>query len=379
MTKIQGSHASSLGLRSIAVASVLCCAGLAQAQSTVTLYGIVDAAFVSTTNQVGGTKSAIDAGQLATSRWGFKGSEDLGGGLKANFALESTLANDTGAGGSSFGTPATANLFDRISTVGLSGGFGAVNLGRQNMLGVESIGLADPTGLAHAGTNPNVYYSALNAGAAGFGNYGTNGGGTALRQNNAIKYLTPMVSGFGGAAMIGLGENATATTSASNYSGVSGYFTDGKSGVALAYAKLTQGADGSALTLVGGGAKYVTGAITFKGTFAESKTDTNTVAPQFSNRKITVTGLGIDYALSAATTLTFAYYQTKQTSVALGDGKASQFLVIGKYALSKRTVTYASITSAKATTAADRMMSSGMVIAGQTSATRVALGVMHSF
>ncbi len=160
----------------------------AMGQSSVTLYGIVDAAVVHTTNQLGGSRSSIDAGQLATSRWGMRGSEDLGGGLKANFGLESTLVNDTGAAG---------NLFDRQATVGLSGGFGSVNLGRQNILGVDSIGLADPLGLAHPGTNPNVAFSALNAGRL-YGEYGTNGGvnQAQLRQNNSIKYLTPVFSGL---------------------------------------------------------------------------------------------------------------------------------------------------------------------------------------
>ena len=204
--------------RSVAVAAALCCAGIASAQSSVTVYGIVDAAVTVINNQAGGTKTQLEAGQLATSRWGFKGTEDLGGGLKANFMLESTLANDTGAGGSSFGPNATTNspftqsggtasFFDREATVGLSGGFGSVNAGRQNMLGVNSIGLADPMGLAHAGTNPNVVYSALNSGAL-FGGYGTNGGGTELRQNNSIKYVTPIMSGFIGAAMYGFGEKA---------------------------------------------------------------------------------------------------------------------------------------------------------------------------
>ena len=54
----------------------------AMAQSSVTLYGIVDAAVVHTTNQTGGSKIAVDAGQLATSRWGMKGSEDLFGASK---------------------------------------------------------------------------------------------------------------------------------------------------------------------------------------------------------------------------------------------------------------------------------------------------------
>ncbi len=384
MKRIQMTNIATVSVRAVVIASALCCASLAQAQSTVTVYGIVDAAVMSTTNQAGGTKNEVAAGALSTSRWGFKGSEDLGGGLKANFNLESTLANDTGAGGSSFGQAPTATFFDRISTVGLSGGFGTVNLGRQNMLGVDSIGLADPTGLAHAGTNPNVYYSAMNAGAAFFGRYGTNDGGTALRQNNSIKYLTPMVSGFGGALMYGLGENS-ANSSASNYSGLSGYFTDGKSGVALAHAKLNNSQDGSALTLTGGGGKYVMGAIALKGTYVESKTDTSTFAPAFSNRKIAVTGLGVDYSINEATVVTGAYYQTKQTSAALGDGKATQLIAMVTHAMSKRTTTYATYTIANADNntadggAANRMMSSGMVIAGQSSANRLAVGIRHSF
>lgn len=372
MNKQHSSNAVALTLRHVAVAGALCCASLAQAQSSVTLYGIVDIALVSITNQTGGsTVTRLDAGQLATSRWGFKGTEDLGGGLKANFALESTLANDTGATGSAFGTPLAANLFDRISTVGLSGGFGSVNLGRQNMLGVDSIGLADPIGLAHAGTNPNVVYSALNS-AAIAGTYGANNGGTALRQNNSIKYLTPNFSGFGGAAMIGFGENA-ANSSANSYTGLSGYFTDGKSGVALAYAKLTDATDASTLTLVGGGAKYVMGAVTLKGTYAESEVDT-------TKRKIAVTGLGLDYALTAATTLTGAYYNSKLSGPT--SGSADQYLVIAKHALSKRTSLYGSLTLVKADSAgaADISMASGMITgAGESDATRVAFGVMHSF
>jgi len=379
-----------IAARSIVAAAALCCAGIASAQSSVTVYGIVDAAVMYTTNQqtaagkpATGSKTVIDAGQLATSRWGFKGTEDLGGGLKANFALESTLFNDTGAGGSTFGGGAT--FFDRISTVGFSGGFGSVNLGRQNMLGVDSVGLADPIGLADAPNNPNVYYSALNSGAAFFGNVGTNGGGTALRQNNSIKYVSPITSGFIGAAMYGFGEKA-GDTSASSYAGLSGTFTDGTSGVAFAYAKLKNAADGSALTLMGGGAKYVMSPVTFKLTYVRSETNTAAPIPVFgdiSNRKIGVLGLGVDYALSAATTLTGAYYNTKQSGSVMGDGKADQYIVMGKYALSKRTITYASLTYVKAgsATVADQMMSAGFIGMGSDSstATRAAVGVMHSF
>ncbi|OYY99407.1 MAG: hypothetical protein B7Y42_06000, partial [Polaromonas sp. 28-63-22] len=242
----------------------------AMAQSSVTLYGIVDAAVTYTTKQnaAGDSRTGIDPGQLATSRWGMRGTEDLGGGLKANFNLEGTLVNDTGAAGGAFGsaTPApgaafvasptgvSPSLFDRQATVGLSGGFGSINLGRQNILGVDSIGLADPISLAQPAINPNVAFSALNAGAL-YGGYGTNGGGAALRQNNSIRYVTPIMSGFGGALMHGFGEQP-GNSSASTYNGISGFFSDGKSGVALAYAQLKDNTNSSKLTLWGGGAKY---------------------------------------------------------------------------------------------------------------------------
>lgn len=343
----------------------------ASAQSSITIYGIVDAATVYTTNATaaGGNRLAMDAGQMATSRWGFKGSEDLGGGLKANFNLEGTLANDTGAAGAAFGAGSTS-LFDRLSWVGLSGGFGTVTLGRNNILGVDSIGQADPLSLAHAGSNPNVAISAHNA-AAFFGGFGTNGGGSALRQNNSIKYLTPMVSGFGGAVMYGLGEKA-GDTSANTYAGLSGYFTDGKSGFAMAYSQEKDAAGTSTQSSWAGGGKLKLDMFTLKLTYAQNEVDT-------TNRKFAVLGAGVDCALSPVITLTGAYYNTKRS----GDlaAKADQYVGMAKYAFSKRTTAYASLTYAKAgsTKAQDVQLALGIVGAGQDNATRTAVGVMHAF
>jgi len=98
----------------------------AHAQSSVTVYGIIDTG-LTYTSKVGATNSSrfsLDSGDMATSRIGFKGVEDLGGGLSAIFNLENGFNNDTGGLG-------TANtLFDRKSVVGLSGAFGTVTLGR---------------------------------------------------------------------------------------------------------------------------------------------------------------------------------------------------------------------------------------------------------
>ena len=359
----------------------------AMAQSSVTLYGIVDAAVTYTTKQnaAGDSRTGIDAGQLATSRWGMRGTEDLGGGLKANFNLEGTLINDTGAAGLGFGgntTPpgggpvvvsaagSTNSLFDRQATVGLSGGFGSINLGRQNILGVDSIGLADPISLAQPSINPNVAFSALNAGAL-YGGYGTNGGGAALRQNNSIRYVTPIMSGFGGALMHGFGEQP-GNSSASTYNGISGFFSDGKSGVALAYAQLKDNTNSSKLTLWGGGAKYaVNTALTLRATYAQNKVDT-------TNRKIAVIGLGVDYLIAPALTLTGAFYNTKRSGDV--DGKANQYVGLAKYALSKRTNLYTIFTPAKAGSSAAQDTSLGLITTpGNSSANRLAVGVLHAF
>jgi predicted porin len=98
------------------------------AQTNVTVSGLVDnyAGSVRMSGDTGKT-SAVNSGGLTTSWIGFKGTEDLGGGLKANFALTSFLRTDTGE----FGRfPGNETLFSRDAHVGLSGGFGAVSLGR---------------------------------------------------------------------------------------------------------------------------------------------------------------------------------------------------------------------------------------------------------
>lgn len=367
----------------------------ALAQSSVTLYGIVDAAVTYTTKQTatGGARTGIDAGQLATSRWGMRGTEDLGGGLKANFTLEGTLINDTGATGLGFGGNTTVagaavgnpggstnSLFDRAATVGLSGGFGAITLGRQNILGVDSIGMADPIGLSQPAINPNVAFSALNAGAL-YSTFGTNDGGAALRQNNSIRYVTPVMSGFGAALMHGFGErpgaatNPNVSSSANSYSGISGFFTDGKSGVALAYGKFNNRTDNSKLTLWGGGAKYaVTSGLTLKVTYAQNEVDT-------TNQKIAVIGAGVDFMVMPALTLTAAVYNSKLTGLPTPDGKANQYIGLAKYALSKRTNLYTIFTHAKAGSTAlpDRTMSAGLITAGNDTANRFTVGVFHAF
>lgn len=169
--------------------------GAVYAQSSVTIYGLIDAAVVVERNGVfnnGKTTTKLDGGVNGGSRIGFKGVEDLGGGLSAIFTIESGFTADTGAAGQG------GLLFGRQSFVGLTGGFGTVKLGRQYTVFDNTLGAIDPFGNATAGRAPNLVGAAGNA----------NGGDYAPRFDNAVQYSTANFSGFSADAQYGFGEQA---------------------------------------------------------------------------------------------------------------------------------------------------------------------------
>ena len=116
----------------IALAALATVATAAQAQSNVTIYGVMDMG-ITTIDKVGDTAkraTGLTSGGLSTPRFGFRGAEDLGGGLKATFGLESEIIADTGT--SAIGSD-SGYFFNRESTVGLTqAGVGTVKLGRMN-------------------------------------------------------------------------------------------------------------------------------------------------------------------------------------------------------------------------------------------------------
>ena len=111
----------------IALGAAMLCGASAHAQSSVTLTGLTDA-FVGSMKMAGDAnrRSVVDSGGMTTSWFGFKGTEDLGGGLKANFQLTSFIKVDTGTQGRF----ANDSFFSRDANVSLSGDFGSVLLGR---------------------------------------------------------------------------------------------------------------------------------------------------------------------------------------------------------------------------------------------------------
>lgn len=220
--------------KSLIALAVVAVSGAATAQSSVTLYGTADVS-IGRVNNGTVTQAKIDSGTLNTSRFGFKGTEDLGGGLKANFLLEQGFNVDNGAslGDSQDGQAKLTQMFSRNAYVGLSGGFGEMKLGKVWSAFDEMNGSANAAWDSALSPNSGVFYG------------GAIGGYTYNPRNSAI-YYTPDVSGFKGAASYSLGENKTATVNAGRVAALNVKYTGGPLFVALGHQ--TERVDGSVAT-----------------------------------------------------------------------------------------------------------------------------------
>ena len=221
--------------KSLTALAALTVTGLACAQSSVTLFGVIDAgvSYQSATsrNAITGITSKQSQWSLAnsgynSSRIGFRGTEDLGGGLAASFWLEAPITNDDGATG-------IAN-FNRRSTVSLSGGFGEVRLGRDYTPTFWNDTVFDPFGTNGSGTN----VISTVGGSTGIGN------SNYARASNMVAYfLPPNLGGFYGQVQYSLNENvrtsatdltAATSSSAGRYIGGRFGYANGPLDVALA-------------------------------------------------------------------------------------------------------------------------------------------------
>ena len=363
----------------IALAALGAMAGVAHAQSTVTLYGLLDANIgsfktnVAVTDANGNTtiqnvrRSKIESGGLNGSRWGMRINEDLGGGLAAVANLESGIKLDTGV------SDQGGVLFGRRANVGLAGGFGTVTIGR-NSSSYDDVS-ADNAMMGQSFFDPSQLNNGISTAAvtlpANPANISATNVATLLgrnttwvgyntRFNNSVKYISPNFAGFSGSVMYALGEDKTLVNSASkSYS---------------AYLKYANGPlliSGGYQSEAGGGT--LTNTLSSVGTPAGAKPALEnallSVAYDFGVAKI---GAGFnrakfkDVAVPAylgsgnidaqkevnlsvavplgATTLSAGYARSKGDTL----GKSTGFGVQALYALSKRTTLYAGGLSTKA-------------------------------
>ena len=338
--------------------------GAAQAQSSVTVYGLLDTGleFVNNASAAGGSVTRLSSGNMNTSRIGFRGVEDLGGGLKAIFQLENGFKLDTG----NFDGDAN-QLFNRQSNVGLEGGFGRVVAGRSYTTTYDFILPFDPMG-----------YSANYSWVTSAGATGNRKDGLLSSASNLVKYQGT----FGGVkigATYAFGEVAGNQTEGAKYGLGLGY-GNGPFSMAAAYdrnnstASTTGGAYDKATSAHLAGGYQVSDAWKLSAGYRYYK---KTLASGATDLRSDMFWGGGSYKITPAMTLIGAIYYQNIKNVT-NDADPIMYSLRLKYALSKRTDLYASTAYAKAKN--NQLVGLSRDEAGfGTSQFGVTLGMQHRF
>lgn len=333
----------------LAVLGAMACA--AHAQSSVTLYGLVDANVGKTTNKnkiVGvssssaSTGTSLNSGGLNGSRWGLRGSEDLGGGLKATFVLEQGFSVDTGVATATAATPAG---FNRTSKVGLSGGFGSIEMGRQYTQLFLLMDGFDAQASSSFGATTNTIFNpttALNGATAG--TYTSLA--PAVRWDNSLVYTTPNMGGFTAAAQYAFGENGTATASAGRSIGLSAGYAAGPIAVKGVYESVkTAGPTATTAKSTGLGVSYDFTVVKLLAQFINQKDGLVNGVEDHGY----VLGAVVPVASVGSVHVGFGRDKAEATVTGVDFGKAASASVEYRHDMSKRTTLYAGLTNVKFT------------------------------
>ena len=275
----------------------------AHAQTNVTIYGVMDASIgVEDTDAPGeDSRTVINSGNQSSSRIGFRGTEDLGNGLKALFNVEAGVALDTGA--------ADSNLFNRRAVVGLQGSFGTLTVGREYSPIAAVAAATDILGQGFYGSNLSAF--ATNR--------------LTRRLANSVNYKSDSLNGFTVNAAYSAGERATEPSG--DLTGVSVEYKNGALYLGAGYHNLERLATGDDKEYAfGAGLSF--GAFEIKGNYlAADQTGANN---EYKNANIGA-------AYTAGPSRFFLNFQ--QQKIETG-AKGNAITLAYSYALSKRTNIY---------------------------------------
>jgi len=298
--------------------------GLAHAQGSVSIYGLLDVGvsyYSDAATSAGGKASVLrmDSGAAQASRWGFRGTESLGGGHSAFFTLESGFTVDDGVlgqGGAIFGRQAFVGLSDQV--------YGSISLGRQYDF-MSNLGAAYAAGSQSAAGSFawGLHADAANNLALNDHTYGGD------RTNNAVKYENLSLRGISFGLMYGFGEvvgNSTANrTVSARASYDSGPFSTG-----VAYTDIKNAAGDASSRMYGWGARYQLARLQPFGLITQVR---NTA----TSARATTYEIGMTYGLTPALDFSAAYqYQERNQGV----GDAQVLVGTFDYKFSKRTDVY---------------------------------------
>jgi len=308
-------------------------AGVAQAQTAVQIYGNVDVGLSKTTDQT------LAIGKRAANTLGFKGTEDLGNGLKALFQIEMRYEPDTGTTENN-GRP----LFQGQSRVGLQGDFGMVRLGRGLTPFQEIVGSFEPW---HGLPTAAGFYTDISV--AGFTSAPLDTGGSGPNSNrisNAVFYNSPVNNGFQvnaswatkeatGGTVKGIGTGATypvGSQASANPFSIAGTYNNGPAAAMLAYER--NAVESKIWSLAG--SFSVTPELKLMGTYSrQNQEHTNTFRPTVKGAEI-----GMTYGMGPGKMLVGFGLKKQEETTRLHDLITRQYSLGYEYSLSKRTYLY---------------------------------------
>ena len=336
----------------------------AHAQSSVTVYGIVDAGITQTTTDTttAGVKTSVkdmstgNGGAYSSQRLGFRGTEDLGGGLKANFVYEFGLTdNDGTAADVDSGTDNASPMTTRIATVGLSGSFGSVDIGRQVTIADKAWGVGDVGGF-------NNFLGRA---------YTSSGKLNNTRSDRLVNYTSPSVAGFTVQAAMGDRNNGAATATTSDQvteKGLGVAYSAGALNAMIGYSKedktLNGGTVASPEQLVFG-ANYDLKVAKAFAIYAQGN-DRNTANEKINDKKVAEVGVAVPVG---KTTLQASYFDGENKPTTATKQDLSGYQLAALYNFSKRTTAYAVYGSSETKTNA----------ANKTDVETFGVGLRHAF
>jgi predicted porin len=316
-------------------------AGAASAQTSTTVYGVLDAGVSieqpDSSIPNAGNRTALQSGISTPSRIGFQGSEDFGGSLKAIFQLEAGILIDNGQ------NEDTGTLFNRSSWLGLSGDFGSVMVGRQFTPMYNAVYQLDPFSLGMAGNAGNI----MHLGGANFnGNVLIGGnnpallnGGGSQAQNSSMRYISQSWNNFSLEFNYGMGGQAGNTSDGSE-TGATINYINGPVMLLVSYDGINALNNGNSLktTLVGGSINWTEFGVPLKTNIGYQ---TNNGSDLIGGNGVDSTNLllGLRIPMGPHEVL-FSYIHSDNKN---SGGKADQFALGYTYALSKRTTLYTSV------------------------------------
>ena len=348
--------------KSLVALAALALVGAASAQSSVTLFGVVDATVAFGNGSIANKTQLTNSG-YNSSRLGFRGTEDLGGGLNASFWLEAGVNNDNGSGANTStnnqSTGATGGgglTFNRRSTASLGGAFGEVRLGRDYTPHFWNQTVFDPFGTNGVGTTQT-----LNSGL---------GGATAVRASNSVGYFLPKMGGIYGQVQVYMGENlknGAATEKDGGGASLRVGYAAGPVNVALALGETKFAAGNIKSTNIG--ASYDLGVAKLSGLYTQ---DTNSSATSPDGKGYL---LGVNAPMGAGEIR--AAYSTYKTSL-VTDSKSNKVALGYVHNMSKRTALYTTFARVSNSGGAAQALN-GASTAANNNSTGMDFGVKHSF